>query len=63
MEGGSFQPGAPAPLFTIELPVALTGYPYAASRDGERFIVARPASGEAPAPFSVVLNWPGLIRK
>ncbi len=51
----------------IETPVALFQAPgmlqhWGVSADGQRFLLALPASQEAPAPFSVVLNWQATLK-
>jgi len=62
-QGGTFQSGEPTPLFLTELPAALAAYSYAATSRGDRFVVARPAGGGTPAPFTVVLNWAAKLAK
>jgi serine/threonine protein kinase len=62
-----FEPGAPQPLFRIELvPAAPTASsPYQPSANGERFLVNVQAGGEgtqAP-PITVVLNWTAGLKK
>jgi eukaryotic-like serine/threonine-protein kinase len=65
----TFQSGVPKPLFKPEGFSTLAYTPFAywdASSDGQRFIFAVPlsASGAAPPPrFTVVLNWPSLLKK
>ena len=55
----TFRAGAPSPLFTIH-PGA--GQPFDVSADGKRFLVlAGPADPGSP-PFSLVVNWQGLLK-
>jgi hypothetical protein len=63
--GGSVDAGTPQPLFEfrfIDNP-GVRHLPYQPTRDGQRFLALVPASGEAPAPISVVLNWQEGIKK
>ena len=36
---------------------------YAATPDGQRFLILKPVTGAAPAPITVVLNWTAALRK
>ena len=62
----AFQSGIPKPLFK---PKGFTPVPslrnWDASSDGKKFIfvVSQSASAAAPPKFTVVLNWPSLLRK
>ncbi|SPF46036.1 Serine/threonine protein kinase [Candidatus Sulfopaludibacter sp. SbA4] len=59
--GSAFQTGTAQPLF--KLPAAS---PWDVSADGQRFLIAAPASsGAAPAsaPYHVVMNWTGLLKR
>jgi eukaryotic-like serine/threonine-protein kinase len=58
--GSAFQTGTAQRLFK------LAGSSWDVSADGQRFLVAAPASsGAAPAsvPFHVVMNWTGLLKR
>jgi hypothetical protein len=48
-----FKAGVPRPLF--QLPPGVLGFEVTA--DGERFLIDTPVALNAPAPFTVVLNW------
>ena len=69
--GAVFQSGIPKPLFKPKGAVWQPGQPanyveWDASSDGKKFIFAVPQSSNAPAPpprFTVVLNWPSLLKK
>ena len=55
MLDGGFEPGRPAPLFTID-PGAGDEVVYDVSADGQRFIINSAMPGVRPAP-TLVLNW------
>jgi hypothetical protein len=63
--GANVYAGAPQSLFEIQLAAnpVVRRFPYQPTRDGQRFLALVPASGEAPAPISVVLNWQEGLRK
>jgi len=60
---GVFQAGIPKPLFKVPAGV----YLWDVSSDGKRFIMAAPSAGSSvppPSPkYTVVLNWPSLLKK
>jgi hypothetical protein len=59
--GSAFQTGTAQPLFTLP-----SGASWDVSADGQRFLIAAPASsGAAPAspPYHVVMNWTGLLKR
>jgi len=65
---GVFRCGIPKPLFTPKGPVHHPDnyFSWDASSDGKKFIfaVSPPAGTPAqPARFTVVLNWPSLLKK
>jgi hypothetical protein len=51
--------GAPKPLF--QLPPGVIGFDVTA--DGERFLIGAPVAQNAPAPFTVVLNWQMILKR
>jgi len=55
----SFEAGAPRPLF--QLPPGFIGVEVTA--DGRRFLIGAPVALNAPAPFTVVLNWQSIFKK
>ena len=56
----SIEPSPPRELF--QLPVIEMGWPpYDVAPDGR--LLVRAALGQAGQPLTVILNWPGLIRK
>ena len=64
---GAFQSGAPKPLFKPKglAPQPSQYFNWDASSDGKKFIFAVPQSANAGSPtkFTVVLNWPSLLKK
>ena len=60
--GATFEADAPRPLFETRLEVAEFRQTYAASADGNRFLLNIPVETSAP-PLTVVLNWPALLKK
>jgi hypothetical protein len=64
-EAGQFQAGIPKPLFQAPvIPPSNWRNIYVASPDGQRFRMFVPAVEQAkPAPITVVLNWPALLKK
>jgi hypothetical protein len=61
LEVDSVEPSVPRELFP--LPITDTGMsPYDATRDGQRFLV-RAAPGRGGQSLTVIINWPGLLKK
>ena len=59
-----FHAGVPKQLFQVPL---VTGFGwrnrYAASADGQRFLMLLPSGENVSSPITVVLNWPALLKK
>jgi len=55
----AFRAGPPSPLFTIR---PGPGQPFDVSADGQRFLVDAASSDQGSPPFSLVLNWTGLLK-
>jgi serine/threonine protein kinase len=57
-DGHRIETGAPAPLFLTGLPAeeGINRQQYAVSRDGNRFLIVRPAENST-APITMILNW------
>ena len=55
--GPPFQTGEPKMLFQVPLSTV------AGATDGSRFLLVVTAVNAAPSPFTVVLNWPALLKK
>jgi Tol biopolymer transport system component len=62
---GSFEPGAPQPLFDLPGAARLLGgrHVYQPTANGQRFLALLPAEGEASPPITVVLNWQAGLKK
>jgi eukaryotic-like serine/threonine-protein kinase len=61
-EGSRFEVGAVRPLFDMPASRGI-GSNYDVSSDGQRFLVNTLADDEAPAPITLVVNWPALLKK
>jgi serine/threonine protein kinase len=63
MIGGALKPGAPAPLFHLNVPLAvgMFGLDYDPSADGSRFLVSEVIGAAEPLPITVFLNWTRLL--
>ena len=57
----AFRAGTPAALF--ESPQASNGVIWDATSDGKRFLFAAQLEQNAPAPFTMVLNWQTGLKK
>jgi eukaryotic-like serine/threonine-protein kinase len=55
--GDGFNVGLPQPLFPARVRAGTTRNKYAASLDGQRFLLSAPLGREALIPTTVVLNW------
>jgi Tol biopolymer transport system component len=55
--GQTFSVGAPESLFQTRLRVWTVARQYAASRDGQRFLMIYPTQDAAASPMNVLLNW------
>jgi serine/threonine protein kinase len=55
----TFKAGLPQPLFQMRQ----NALDWDVGADGKRFLVAVPVSESTPAPFTVVLNWPAVLKK
>ena len=55
--GDGFNVGLAQPLFPARVRSGTTRNKYAASRDGQRFLLSAPLGREALIPTTVVLNW------
>jgi hypothetical protein len=62
--GDALETAAPKMLFATRLEAATPGAPlYTVSADGTRFLILSPAQEFRPAPITVVMNWPALLKK
>lgn len=61
--GETFQAGDPSELFDVSFATnGVNPYPYAASADGQRFLVITPEETASSSAISVVLNWASALR-
>jgi len=60
---GEFQAGIPKALFAATVVQGVSRNRYSPSPDGQRFIFVAPLGRDALGPTSVVLNWPGTLRR
>jgi hypothetical protein len=60
-----FDAGEPTALFQTTVPEGVNGFrtDYAASRDGQRFLVNTVTREAGLAPITVVLNWTRKLEK
>jgi Tol biopolymer transport system component len=63
--GSSFVVGAARPLFEVRMRpiVRLDAYSYDITADGQRFLINTFVEEAAPPAITLVVNWPGRIRK
>jgi Tol biopolymer transport system component len=61
-DGAALEVGAPTTLFALNS-ISTDGYNYAVSRDGSRFLVARPAASGPKLRVTVIVNWPSTQAK
>lgn len=61
-DGESFQSGTPEQLFEAPLLSPSGRYRYDVTADGKRFLMNTQLEKER-ATFTVVLNWPGLLKR
>jgi hypothetical protein len=59
--GGQFEGAAPKRLFRPNAPRFYPTQIYAATRDGQRFLVNAQAESTNVAPITVVVNWPATL--
>jgi serine/threonine protein kinase len=64
-----FRAGLPRALFKAPPPDIITRGSFSESpvwdvtKDGKRFLLAIPTVESSPSPFTVILNWPALLKK
>jgi len=67
--GTLFQSGTPRPLFQAPPDLSAASIQviplstWDVTSDGSRFLLTAPAAERTPTPFTVVLNWPSLLKK
>ena len=60
--GQTFDSDSPQVLFETMLPFEAQRQSYNVSADGQRFLVNAPVEAES-SPFTIVLNWTGLLKR
>ena len=60
--GDVFEAEAPQALFSTTLPPDSIRQSYSVSVDGQRFLVSTPVETDS-SPFTIVLNWTGLLKR
>lgn len=63
--GSQFEAAAPRPLFQTRPAVVSTAYrnSYAATGDGQRFLVNTAVTEASSPPITVVVNWTAALQK
>ena len=62
-DGESFQEGIPKELFEARLTLGTPRSHFVVTSEGKRFLVNAVEEGRAGASFTVVLNWPTLLKR
>jgi eukaryotic-like serine/threonine-protein kinase len=57
------QAGVPKALFPTPLLRGSDKHTYAVTKDGQRFLYLAPDQRQLSVPLTIVLNWPGLVKK
>jgi len=60
---GAIQAGLPHVLFEVRLPLGALRNRFVATRDGKKFLAIVPPEQKAVNSFTVILNWPSLLKK
>ena len=60
--GDVFETEAPQALFVTTLPLESTRPSYSVSANGQRFLLGTPVESDS-SPFTLVLNWTGLLKR
>jgi hypothetical protein len=61
--GSSFEMGTPVALFQTQVSGFTSPNRYAASADGQRFLINSTVQDASPTPITVILNWAATLRK
>ncbi len=61
--GTTFEAGIPKPLFELRVDAATRRSTYLPAANGQRFLVVHLLEQAAPAPLTVVVNWPAGARR
>jgi hypothetical protein len=60
---GAIRAGIPHPLFETRLPVGPARNRFVVTRDGNRFLAIVPTEQKPVNNFTVIVNWPSLLKK
>ena len=60
---GAIQADGPHPLFDVRLPVATLRNRLVATGNGKKFLAIAPPEQKADNSFTVIVNWPSLLKK
>jgi len=60
---GAIQAGIPHSLFEVRLPLGSLRNRFVATRDGKKFLAIVPPEQKAVNSFTVILNWPSILKK
>ena len=58
-----FRSGVPRVLFQTQMISTASNLQWDVNADGKRFLFPAPTAQSAQTPFTVVLNWPSLLKK
>ncbi len=60
---GAIQAGIPHPLFELRLPLGTLRNRLVVTGDGKKFLAIAPAEQKIDNSFTVIVNWPSLLKK
>ena len=60
---GAIRASVPHPLFDVRLPNASLRNRFLVTRDGKKFLAIGPPEQKAANSFTVIVNWPSLLKK
>jgi hypothetical protein len=59
----TFEAGVPSPLFDAKVSINPRGDHYAVTGNGQRFLFKKAIAHDDRDPWTVVVNWPALLKK
>ena len=63
VRNGAIQAGIPHALFEVRLPAGTMRNRDVGTRDGKKFLAIVPSEQRAANSFTVIVNWPSLLKK
>jgi hypothetical protein len=63
VKNGAIEAGIPHPLFEVRLPPGIQRNRWVVTRDGQKFLATVPSEQKPVNSFTVIVNWPSLLRK